>query len=376
MSLLKEMYSVGRETPCIRSYASVFSVMKSNGEPLEAQRLLKAMIARKWFSFGGNKGRRHPLPCAVCFMQAMWTTAETAQRAHKGDRQKHKNSALWMLEQAAVVLSEARHFENNKGAILPLLSATLCTLQSCQGEEGGGGGGGGGAAVHLLKELERLQSKMGLLKEFEEKEFEAGDSEAGDSGKEQLALMVIRALSSRGAVDVHGNAVGIFAYLDSKGRVPTADMFRAASSAFHVEAGGAVDLAAAKDMFESMVVEVGAKELWMEGKGVKGFVDLHELNVPLALGAVQYALEAAQLDPDIVDVTIVTGTARPDGAGVANAVHAMLLAAGCEKDQDWTVKREKNQGRIEIVGKVSVRMCLNKLKELRERDEGSAFLAK
>ena len=134
------------------------------------------------------------------------------------------------------------------------------------------------------------------------------------------------------------------------------DMYRAASSALARAGGGTIELAAVAEMFEGLVARE-EKELWRDGEA--GVLDLHELNVPLSLGAVVAGLKRAE-EEGLSKLTIILGSMRKEG-GVNGNVRTLLERAGCQEGHEWFVKDERNQGRVDIDGKVGIKMVSEKV---------------
>ena len=97
--------------------------------------------------------------------------------------------------------------------------------------------------------------------------------------------------------------------------------------------------------------------------------DLHEHNVPLALGGVNYAVDKA-LEEGLSSLVIITGKERVEGGGVRNGVKEMLSRAGCaslyEIDEAKEAERgEWKPGRIYVNGPESLTALSEGLKRLR-----------
>jgi len=105
----------------------------------------------------------------------------------------------------------------------------------------------------------------------------------------------------------------------------------------------------------------------MEVEGdVKGLIDLHRCNVPLAVGGLCWAAETAD-EKGLKELVVVTGNGRDDGEGVRNAVVNTLKKAGCEGLYTMDkMQNGKNKGRIGMVGEMAIQEVAKSLKDLRE----------
>ncbi len=121
-----------------------------------------------------------------------------------------------------------------------------------------------------------------------------------------------------------------------------------------------------EDMYERKLVKA-----WGGCGGGTYEVDLHYLSVPLALGALQLAIEAAEKQ-NMTELVIITGNEKPGGGGIRKSVTDFLCEVDCEGFFNLDKHTNgRNLGRINIEGRLSIETCAANLRKIRDCQEGN-----